>query len=557
MKHKIMGVWFVVGMLLLLPGLSRIACAGEINSAEQKIISAASETFSYQGKTYVIKSQYIAEGRSKLAEDGVDLSDGDVGSYIAQFRTSYAELVEGGYCEEVGGESGSGKDSGEKVDSIQNDTEKRNTKKENTGGNKDENNEKTPNKEPSEDGGSQNAHSPAEKAKNKLFIETVFGKPKDDSQDGNTAEATRNPADRVSDEDWLEEENLGTTVDFEEADLEAAKKQTLTVSWPGKHYQIQKQEKTEQTDNILSQVLYLKQWKILSVVILTLAFCSAVAIGWYIWTVLRRHHKKRKLRLGLAIAAGVSVAGCAFLFMLVMGFYFGIYNREAIHRQLMESDYYSGITQITREFASEQLREAGCDEAIAAEVFTLSHVYIEEKQYINAILAGKKNNAISAETVERVLQEQIPDTLGEQKQVLVKNITDMYRNTLQFELGEMIRESRQAFLPWCYGVAAASIFMILLLFILLYQMYGYLHKSVRVCTAGILGSSLLIAGASLVLKIQRFAGKFHAEPVYYQQFIQKYVNWSVNVMMYVGCIGLLAAVALAVWKRYLHMIYVE
>ena len=41
------------------------------------------------------------------------------------------------------------------------------------------------------------------------------------------------------------------------------------------------------------------------------------------------------------------------------------------------------------------------------------------------------------------------------------------------------------------------------------------------------------------------------------QFLQKYAAWSINVLMYVGCLGILVAIALVIWKRYLHTIYAE
>lgn len=557
MKHKIIRVMAAAFLLLMFsPDLAVTVYAGSINSAEQKVIAAVSGTFTYQGKTYAVKSQYIAEGKSKLAEDGIDLSDDDANAYIIQFRNSYAELIEGGYCEEVGGMSG--EQTSERKDK---DDQKENIDPVKLVEGQDNKSFDTDSQKASVDdrnGGS--GHSPAEKAKNELFIKTVLGETDSDSE-SDFGTATQVPSENAADAEWLEEEDLGTAMDFDDADLAAAKEQTLLISESGNRYQIHAQkgkgQEQRKENNILDQILHLNQWKILSCVVLGLTFCSIAAISCYIWKVRKKHHKKRKLRLGLAVAAGVSIAGCTFLLMFVMGLYFGIYNKEAIHRQLMESDYYSGITQMTRRLAGERLQKAGCDEKIAVEVFSLSHVYIEEKQYIDAILSGKKKCEISVEVIENALTEQIPDSLGENKTVLIREITDLYQNTLQFEMGKMIRENRQEFLPWCYAVAGISSLLLLILFILIYVMYGYLHKSVRVGAAGIFVSSLLLAGISLVMRLRHYAGRFHAEPVYYQQFVQKYVNWSVNVMFYVGCIGLLSAVALTVWKKYLHMMYVE
>lgn len=560
MKYKIMGLWTVVMLLILLsPDLTDTVYAGEINSAEQRVISAVSATFTYEGKTYAIKSQYVAAGESKLAEDGIDLSDGEASSYIAQFQSSYAELIEGGYCEEVGGQTSEKKedsDTGQSGDS-QNGSDDNKQTEENS--NKDQDDSKGDDQAKASDSQKDGSkHTQADKAKNNLFIQAVLGNSQEDEESGSET-ATPAPSGSSADTEWLEEEDLGTTIDFDEDDITAAREQNLTISESGNSYQIQASDgekgNTDTDSNILNGMLHLGQWKILSYVIFAVSLCSAVGICCYIWKVQKRHHKKRKLRLGLAVTAGVSMAGCVFLLMFVIGLYFGVYNKEAIHRQLMESDYYSGVTQMARKLAGEKMKEMGCDEKIASDVFTLSHVYIEEKQYIDAVMSGKKDSEISVDDIESELMEQIPDSLGENKPVLISEVTEIYHDTLQFELGKIIWENQQAFLPWCYGVMVVSSLLLIVLFILTYIMYGYLHKSVRVCAVAIFTSSLLVAGSALVMRLQHFAGRFHAEPVYYQQFIQKYVNWSVNVMFYVGCIGLLAAVALTVWKRYLHMIY--
>lgn len=533
MKRRITGL-FITAFVLVFCFTSNEVCAGEINSAEQRLIGVISGTFSYNGKNYVVKNENIAQGRSKLAEDGVDLSDAEADSYIAQFHNSYGELVEEGYCNETGESSsgtadekskeeeasGNGEDTGDKGDESKNQGEE--DEKKDTG------------------------HTKAEQAKNKLFLQTVFGEPEKEEE--------------TSDAEWMEEEDLGTVLDFNQSDLTAAKKQKVVLYGSDKQNFVAinvEPQTSQEGENPVDRLLHLEQWKIISYVIFGFSVCTAVGIVWYILAVRRRKRKKRKIRLGLAVASGISMAGCAFLLMAVLGLYFGVYNKEAIHRQLMESDYYSGITQMTRELAAQTLQESGYDGKIAAEVFSLSHVYIEEKQYIDGILSGEKENQISVKAIDKVLEEQLKETDQKKKDAVVENVNDIYKNTLQFEMGKVIRESKEGFLPWCYGVTGISCLLLLFLFGLTYQMYGYLHKSARVSSVGIFLSSLVIAGVSFAVKLQRLASQIHAEPIYYQQFLQKYVNWSVNVMFYVGCIGLLAAVALTIWKRYLHMIYVD
>lgn len=99
--------------------------------------------------------------------------------------------------------------------------------------------------------------------------------------------------------------------------------------------------------------------------------------------------------------------------------------------------------------------------------------------------------------------------------------------------------------------------MLLALFVLMHQMYGYPHKAVRVGAVGILVSSVLVVAVSLFFKICHVGTDIQAEPVYYQQFIQKYIAWDITVLFYIGCIGILISGGLFIWKRYLHMIYAD
>ena len=83
--------------------VSITAQAGGINAAESSVISAASGTFEYKGKTYVAKPEYLSQVTAKLSEDGVDLTDSQAASLISQMNASVGEGVAQGYLMEVGG----------------------------------------------------------------------------------------------------------------------------------------------------------------------------------------------------------------------------------------------------------------------------------------------------------------------------------------------------------------------------------------------------------------------------------------------------------------------
>ncbi|MCI7131154.1 MAG: hypothetical protein MSA09_11535 [Lachnospiraceae bacterium] len=92
--------------------------AGEINANEARLVSAASGTFTYEGKTYHASSQYIGELRAYLSKDDVDLTAADVSSLISDMNANIPAGVKEGYLvpdveeteEDESGEEVSGED---------------------------------------------------------------------------------------------------------------------------------------------------------------------------------------------------------------------------------------------------------------------------------------------------------------------------------------------------------------------------------------------------------------------------------------------------------------
>lgn len=532
MRRKITGL--IIGLAAFALGAVNVQ-AGEINANEQRIISSASQSFSYNGATYVVKSSYIAQGQAKLAKDDVDLSASQADSYIAQFHGSYQELVEEGYCDLVSG---------------------------------------TPN---TSDGDvtPEPEHSKKEAESNKLLLKTILGKPgsaKSDNKEqkisgtdsSDTAVAT--PVPQVQNT-WDKEEDLGSSVSFEDVDREQAKDGKLTISGNGSQITIDKkddsgkqsgeQKTAEKKDNFLNRLVHIELWKILFWVISGFTVVAIIAVICYVIRIKQHHHKKRGLRRGIAIGVGICAGGWTLLLMLALGLYFGVYNNNSIQRQLMESDYFLGVTGMIRETAQDQLEKAGYDGKIASEVFTLSSVYIEEKQYIGKVLSGQKDAEISTEGIDSALKTEITGKDQEKNENMILSLKHTYCDMLQFELGNVIYESRSTFMGWFYLTCIVSVIMLLFLFILLCRLYGYPHKAARVMCVAILVSSCLVTGGAVLAKVLKVTDKIKATPVYYLQFLQKYAAWSINVLMYVGCLGILAAIALLIWKRYLHTIYAE
>lgn len=80
----------------------QVVFAGGINGNEARVIAAASGTFTYEGRTYRARSNYINALNVYLCRDSVDLAAEQADEAIGRMYGSVASGVEGGYLYEVG-----------------------------------------------------------------------------------------------------------------------------------------------------------------------------------------------------------------------------------------------------------------------------------------------------------------------------------------------------------------------------------------------------------------------------------------------------------------------
>lgn len=101
MKKTFCGLPLLTLICMLTIGGAMPVQAGEINANEARLVSAASGTFTYEGKTYRACEEYVDELRSYLSGDDVDLTAEDVSSLISDMYANVGAGVQDGYLEEV------------------------------------------------------------------------------------------------------------------------------------------------------------------------------------------------------------------------------------------------------------------------------------------------------------------------------------------------------------------------------------------------------------------------------------------------------------------------
>lgn len=496
--------------------VSSAAMAAGINSEEQRVLDAVSQPFSYQGKSYVVNAGNIAEGKAKLAAEDVELTSADANDCISQFHQSYAELVEGGYCTESGGAS---------------DTDVQAT--------------------------SEPEHTKSEAARNKAFLKTVFGDPvkeaskkeKEEKEDKKAAVQKQSADSSTSSpDDWLEKAALGELLVFDEEDGRQAMQKRLTIQQGKKSYTVQADEVKSGKKLLIADCLSV--WNALWIGLVVFSLFVIAGLLVYLFQAGGRHHrKKKKWRRVLACLAGISAAGWFCLLLCSFGLYFGAFSKSAVHRQLMESNYFAGVTQMIQEQAAEHLKENGYDTAIAEEVFSLSAMYIEEKQYIDAVLSGKKEE-IPVERMRKRLKEKLGGKSKKADNALIQEMEKDYRSILDFSPGSAIKSNRDAWLPYFYRTVIVGICVLFLFSGLLFGCYGKLYTAVKGNAVGLLMASTCAAMLSGYAWIMHPELGIRTKPVFYQEFLQNYVRWDIQVMLYVSGIGLLLAVGILAWNHY-------
>ena len=95
-------IMMVVVMCMALTTSKMVAFAGNINGNEARVISAASGTFTYEGKQYKAGSSYLNSLVSYLSGDDVDLTAEQADEAISMMYANVAQGVAEGYIYEIG-----------------------------------------------------------------------------------------------------------------------------------------------------------------------------------------------------------------------------------------------------------------------------------------------------------------------------------------------------------------------------------------------------------------------------------------------------------------------
>lgn len=500
-----------------------------INANEQRVISAASGTFEYEGKTYRAKASYVSQLTAKLDKEGVDLTSADANAAISQIMANVGTGVKQGYLEEVGttGKSGkSGKSAGGSKGSS-----KSGAKDASETGAAGGDAEKTENAEDSEN---------AEKTENAENSENAGG----GGEEGTAADAAAGKSGSGENAGNASDSIGRETPDGTEAGgTGGAGTEENTVPSVVQIYP-EEAEKVESVQKFTDNAAIAKQTG--------RAFGQYIAAAAVIWALfilgtavyLKKIKRRKRMMGGMAGIVLVSAAVIA----VGAGYLFGreIYAADRWGQTVTESAYLKASYDDVAAVMQECLARAGLPKGTLESCIDENAVYRDAK----ALASGggdaeepvlEKRNLEIREAVAAAA----PDVPEEQRAKMAQVLAQKYKERLEIPWQAYLEENREAGrnrLRICFlagGAALAAGILVLKL------RTRYLHRAVRGlylgCLAG--GAGFMLSGAFC-----RLAGPpLVIEPENYRRLLENYVQSVCQSGAYFGiltiCVGLVFAIA--------------
>lgn len=259
----------------------------------------------------------------------------------------------------------------------------------------------------------------------------------------------------------------------------------------------------------------------------------------------------------------------SFLLMILLvvlfvdfGLNLGFFNSKSIISTINKTYYYDKVYAETNKRAEEIVLQAGLPVTVLTDVITLDRVYIGGNNYVNGTLHGKKPK-INTDKLKSDLKNNIDKYLKEQQitstsQIattqakVVSRIEKVYLTGVQLKYVDLL-------MAWKAHLGRIMLILLpLLIFIGAFLCYFLLrlhknrHRGLRYMNYALISASILILAAAEFLLCRKDYEKLNVVPGYYKDFLIAYYRWDIQVFLYIGGIGILMAVVLISFTRFLR-----
>lgn len=549
--------WLQIVVILIIPLILYpiTANAGGLNANEAQVIGAISGTFYYDGKAYKADPAYLAEARSYLSQDGVDLTAEQCNELIGNISGNVGMAVQNGYIIPVEGSTGEEdknqtekeqeeKDSGEDLEKDPSEEEKNSNKKK-------ENSEKEDSKQESNE---QDSNKNENKSNDENKLDT---KKQDNEKSESNTTSEENQSDIMIGED-SEEKDVESELDLdknqdgiiseEDTSIEEENNSVyhnVIISDKINDVIFENEIENDSEYSFINEIIKKTGQSLYKVILIGIILVCVVALVLIITSFYRiktgkKHGKVRKVcSISISILLGV----LCFVILTVGGLLTGLFNRQLIIEKVTKSGYYEKSYQVFLNQTESLLKETNLPNAWIEETISFRRYYMVQRDYIANGLKGKEARLLTQKLTEELLE---PITITSENEEKINNlmtrIMTQYEKNVKPEFVPIIYNSRKTFIKLSIVIVIVCCLVIAGLIFMLFHMYQHRHKSISYLVYGVIGASLLEIIFTVLLKRIDYQSISNIE--HYQKWISLYIKESINVFLYMGGAGILLIIAL-------------
>lgn len=549
---KIVSCIFVGCLLGLLTMSIESNGASGINSAEQRVISAAKRTFKYRGKYYKAKSEYLAKCITYLNEE-VDLTEEQASEAISQMNWNVGDGVAKGYLYEV--ESQETETITKEPQENQSSTETEEVKENEDGQGVEENTSSVEGESPSSEIEKPEVGTNSNQEGSNEEDSSTPSKDKDDRDTVSSTIDEKNPSNTVTTEKWEKIEQILSK------DLEEVSESQVVAERPNEsealyslEYDTQSgtlSKKNEQSERIVDLSLYKRIGTILSCIIFSLLLvcigCLAINRSFIFQAREKNGHKKRKrvrkiTRPIVAIILGIYLCSL----FVIMSCQVALSSENAILTNLDSSGFYRNTYQVLYYEVQDILQEHELDSEELKDVITYEQYLVAAKNKSISLLQKKKETASL-----KNMKGQLEKVLGKEENShdVIEDILAVYKKRVEGNITAYILDVKARVLEVFQVIFPVSIIGVILAIGTLLGMDRYRHRGIRTIAWTELVAATIFTSLTIGMFLIKPHTKLYITPDYLYKFFVAYIQWGLKVMGTISGAGLMIGLVLLLVAR--------
>ncbi len=509
--------------------------AGDINSYERSVITAATATFEYEDEEYKAKDSYVKQLTNYLKADDIDLTTEQAEKAVNKINSSVEQGIKEGYLYKVEKDT---KDktteaSDEEEEEVEEDVEPEDEEDEGIWEAPDEDEASTPST-----------------GKNKKK-EDAYTLPFDTTEEDTQAEIVQPSEDKA----------IGA-LKYDPED------RTITYTAPstGESFKLPSIEYPGETEKysrmILAIVIIMSAIILISLAVLILTKCfpfqkkkrKRQKNKYYF-----DHKMRKRIRKVIGWIFTVVLTVHLFSLLLIIGVRTSVFRNGFVIDHLTSSGYYryvyNQMTTDMREYL-EGLPEDDI-EAIVDQV-GYDRFLNAAKSQVNQSLKGEKTTYDLTDFKNR-LKETVKDiNMSEDSREKVVNVMASYMEQYSADVvGSSIYGIRLSIRDILNASLVIMIVNVIVAIVILIMMDRYRHRGVRFTSRAVLSASLILIAFGLWMIMIKPYSKLYMEPEYLFLFIVDYLKRGLIVTMSVGMIGVLCGIGLHFLVDFVRKIQID